>query len=285
MRARITDAARARHCPDKCGRRRKALGCILSGRKQAWPLGVALPGRNAQAVLTAPGRAAQECACLRLLEDDGAGRQALEVEQTVEFAFLHMHKTLRTRLAVTLVRRRPPPAPRTPLTAPGRCCTSLLVRGHACGAASLPAPRAQAARVAAKMHACRKVQPRHRTLWGDSVRPLGPRARLWGRLPPCSARASCSRCCKDACVREGAGASQGSLGRLRALPCRRLSPTACALAQDRPAGSMAFRLAAPGVLRRFEGRWRLLPAAAGSCQLLIEQEVRTPCRAAPECDL
>jgi len=48
---------------------------------------------------------------------------------------------------------------------------------------------------------------------------------------------------------------------------------------------MAFRLAAPGVLRRFEGRWRLLPAAAGSCQLLIEQEVRTPCRAAPECDL
>jgi len=69
------------------------------------------------------------------------------------------------------------------------------------------------------------------------------------------------------------------------LPCRRLSPTACALAQDRPAGSMAFRLAAPGVLRRFEGRWRLLPAAAGSCQLLIEQEARTPCRAAPECDL
>jgi hypothetical protein len=42
---------------------------------------------------------------------------------------------------------------------------------------------------------------------------------------------------------------------------------------------MAFQLAAPGVLRRFEGRWRLLPVAAGSCQLLIEQEARAraPC--------
>jgi len=46
--------------------------------------------------------------------------------------------------------------------------------------------------------------------------PLGPRARLWGRLPPCSARASCSCCCKDACVQEGAAASQDSMGRLRA---------------------------------------------------------------------
>ena len=39
-----------------------------------------------------------------MLEDDGAGRQLLEAEETVEFAFLHLHKTLRTRLLVTLVR-------------------------------------------------------------------------------------------------------------------------------------------------------------------------------------
>ena len=31
----------------------------------------------------------------------------VEAEETVEFAFLHMHKTLRTRLLVTLVRYPP----------------------------------------------------------------------------------------------------------------------------------------------------------------------------------
>ena len=31
----------------------------------------------------------------------------VEAEETVEFAFLHMHKTLRTRLLVTLVRDPP----------------------------------------------------------------------------------------------------------------------------------------------------------------------------------
>ena len=47
---------------------------------------------------------AQECSHIRVLEDNGAGRQLLEAEETVEFAFLHLHKTLRTRLLVTLVR-------------------------------------------------------------------------------------------------------------------------------------------------------------------------------------
>ena len=47
--------------------------------------------------------AAQECAYIRVLEDDGDGRQVVEAEETVDFAFLHMHKTLRTRLLVTLV--------------------------------------------------------------------------------------------------------------------------------------------------------------------------------------
>ena len=51
--------------------------------------------------------AAQECTYIRVLEDDGDGRQVVEAEETVEFAFLHMHKTLRTRLLVTLVRHLP----------------------------------------------------------------------------------------------------------------------------------------------------------------------------------
>ena len=37
---------------------------------------------------------------------------------------------------------------------------------------------------------------------------------------------------------------------------------------------MAFRLAERGVLRRFEGRWRLVAAGAAGCELLIEQEAR-----------
>jgi len=231
MRARFTGAARARSAPlHRLVRMEEKSAGLHPGRRQAWPLGVALPGRDAQAVLTAPGRAAQECACLRLLEDDGAGRQALEVEQTVEFAFLHMHKTLRTRLAVTLVRRRPPPAPRTPLTAPGRCCTSLLVRGHACGAASLPAPRARAARVATKMRACGKVQARHRALWGDSVRCLvadcAPlrvpwrRTALPGAWPSAWRRRACCAALRAAggCCRPPPAAASCSLSRRRARP-------------------------------------------------------------------
>lgn len=49
----------------------------------------------------------QECTYIRVLDDDGDGRQVVEAEETVEFAFLHMHKTLRTRLLVTLVRFLP----------------------------------------------------------------------------------------------------------------------------------------------------------------------------------
>jgi hypothetical protein len=175
---------------------------------------------------------------------------------------------------------------RMPAAAGGRRRRAPGAGGRADGGVCVPA-HAQDAAHAPGRHAgppppaAGPAHPSDRA-WAVLHFPLGPRARLWGCLPPCSARASCSRCYKDACVREGAGASQGSLGRLRALPCRRLRPTACALAQDRPAGSMAFRLAAPGVLRRFEGRWRLLPAAAGSCQLLIEQEASTPCWAAPK---
>ncbi|KAK9837303.1 hypothetical protein WJX81_005072 [Elliptochloris bilobata] len=92
-----------------------------------------------------PWRHFEECSYIRVLEDDGDGRQLLEAEETVEFAFLHLHKTLRTRLLVTL---------------------------------------------------------------------------------------------------------------------------------DRPAGTMAFRLAERGVLRRFEGQWRLVATGPSSCELLIMQEVQ-----------
>lgn len=62
---------------------------------------------------------AQECSHIRVLEDDSAGRQLLEAEETVEFAFLHLHKTLRTRLLVTLVRlARPAPSCLTTRTMP-----------------------------------------------------------------------------------------------------------------------------------------------------------------------
>lgn len=40
---------------------------------------------------------------------------------------------------------------------------------------------------------------------------------------------------------------------------------------------MEFRLAQPGVLRRFEGRWQLTATASGGCELAIQQEVGPPC--------
>ena len=43
--------------------------------------------------------------------------------------------------------------------------------------------------------------------------------------------------------------------------------------QDREAGTMEFRLAQPGVLRRFEGRWQLTATASGGCELAVQQEV------------
>lgn len=39
---------------------------------------------------------------------------------------------------------------------------------------------------------------------------------------------------------------------------------------------MEFRLAQPGVLRRFEGRWQLTATASGGCELAIQQEVAPP---------